>query len=392
MDAFSLRRAALAVHRRLLPTERQSLGFSPYAWLIYVGFLYVEWFFRPIQPHEPLLYGVATLCFLVLYFRGFWVTGRRLAIIVAGMLSIGVLMALATRNPNVAIFFIFAAAFSGGFGTVRRGVVNLVAVSACALVCWLALDLSAFFLFMALTVGLAIGATNIYFTRKEFAEAELRLSQEEIRRLAQSRERERIAQDLHDALGQSLTMISLKAQLARKLADRDRGRMAVELVDIEQASQEALEALREVVAGYRHLELAGELASARLALASAGVEFRYRRDARALMSPPTEQALAYVLREAVTNVIRHAEATRCEASIRRSAGEVVLCLRDDGALAGTARLEGSGGLKNMRARLEAVSGSLSLRNARPGLELIARAPAPEDWQHSTAVPRTLPVG
>jgi len=215
------------------------------------------------------------------------------------------------------------------------------------------------FVTTVLFMGLMSALCNRVWIAKARANQALRLSQDEIRRLAQVAERERIGRDLHDLLGHTLSVIAIKAELASKLALRDPSASQREIADVERVAREALGQVRRAVAGMRAMGLRAEFASARLALAAVEVDFDYRSDELAL-HPETETVLALALREAATNVIRHAQARRCSAELARSGDIVRLAIRDDGL--GGARADGNG-LMGMRERVEAIGGELRLQSA-----------------------------
>jgi two-component system sensor histidine kinase DesK len=147
---------------------------------------------------------------------------------------------------------------------------------------------------------------------------ELHQAREEVKHLATNEERLRLARDLHDLAGHSMATITLKAELARRLMPVDAAAAEKQIADIEQVSRQALTDIREAVSGYRRATLAVETVSARTALEAAAISFE---DDPALvrqpsgLEPEAEAALAWCLREAVTNVVRHSGATRCRARL-----------------------------------------------------------------------------
>lgn len=190
--------------------------------------------------------------------------------------------------------------------------------------------------------------------------AELRLSHDEVRRLAASAERERIGRDLHDLLGHTLSMVALKSELAGRLIERDPAAARSEIADVTRVSREALAQVRSAVSGIRAAALASELASARLLLETSGVAMEYWSDGNALPSD-VETCLAMVLREAVTNVQRHARASRVEVSIIVGTDRVVMRVRDNGR--GGITTPGNG-LTGMRERVARCGGELVVESAR----------------------------
>ncbi|MFD9723165.1 sensor histidine kinase [Streptomyces sp. NPDC059072] len=209
---------------------------------------------------------------------------------------------------------------------------------------------------------------------------ELREARATVAQLAANEERLRMARDLHDLLGHSLSLITLKSELAGRMLPDHPDRAAQQVADIEQVSRQALVDVREAVSGYRRPTLPGELAGARTALAAAGVVAKLPAgecaDLPGELTEEQESALAWSLREAVTNVVRHSGAKRCAVSLETPQtleGPVVeLVVRDDGA--GGQAAPGNG-LTGLTERLEAVGGTLSAGPAgTSGFRLVARVP------------------
>ncbi len=198
----------------------------------------------------------------------------------------------------------------------------------------------------------------------------LQLSQEEVRRLATTAERERIGRDLHDLLGHTLSLITLKLELARKLYDRDDARARQEIGEAEAIAREALAQVRSAVTGIRASDLAGELASARLLLECQQVHLHYT------VPPPmpveVERGLALVLREAATNIVRHAQATQARVEFMQEGRQLVMQIRDDGR--GGLQAEGNG-MCGMRERVAALGGQLQVQSGKgEGTLLTLRVP------------------
>lgn len=193
-------------------------------------------------------------------------------------------------------------------------------------------------------------------------DATLRLTQDEVRRLAIAAERERIGRDLHDLLGHTLSLIVIKSSLARRLVESDARAALVEVTEIERVARQSLAEVREAVTGMRTTALAGELASARLMLEAADIDLRLTT-VDVAVTPECEAALAYGLREAVTNVQRHADATQVDVDLRTAADALELTVRDNGR--GGVSTPGNG-LTGMRERLAKLGGSLHLESAPGG--------------------------
>ncbi|MYU52107.1 MULTISPECIES: histidine kinase [Streptomyces] len=158
---------------------------------------------------------------------------------------------------------------------------------------------------------------------------ELKATRQELARSAVEKERLRFSRDLHDLLGHTLSVVVVKAEAVRRLAPRDLDKALAQAADIEAVGRQALTEIREAVTGYREGSLATELDRARSALEAAGIEPVVRQSGPPL--PPQAGALlGWVVREGVTNAVRHSGATRCEIEVRADAERVRLTLTDDG--------------------------------------------------------------
>ena len=165
--------------------------------------------------------------------------------------------------------------------------------------------------------------------RQGMAQQRLGEVQLEKEKLAADAERERIARDLHDLLGHTLSVIVLKSELASKLADKNPARAIAEIREVERISREALSEVRAAVQGYRGSGLSAELARSKVALDAAGVRLVLER-APLELPPATEAGMSMVLREAVTNIVRHARAQHCTVVIEQRGDGYWLEVKDDG--------------------------------------------------------------
>jgi two-component system, NarL family, sensor histidine kinase DesK len=339
---------------RLLPDDKD-IGWLPYGYLFYLSLFLAYPLATHARPLDWALTGAGVAVFLPLYFSSYWACGLKKLWPVAGMTALGV--AFAPLNPGAAVFFVYAAAAgafagAGGFAwVVIAGIVGIAGLES------FLLRMPGEFWIPAAVFSVFVGAMNIHASQRKIANAKLRLANDEIERLAQVAERERIARDLHDLLGHTLSLIVLKSELAGKLLDVDPGRARLEIRDLERVSRDALGEVRQAVRGYRSGNLAAEIARAQAALETVGVAVDCEADLAALPAPQ-ENAMALALREAVTNVVRHANATSCRIRLRVSAGQCAMEVTDNGR--GGDNQEGNG-LRGMRERAEALGGSVSRR-------------------------------
>ncbi|MEU6771244.1 sensor histidine kinase [Streptomyces sp. NPDC046759] len=208
---------------------------------------------------------------------------------------------------------------------------------------------------------------------------ELRKARATVAHLAANEERLRLARDLHDLLGHSLSLITLKSELAGRMLPDHPGKAAQQVADIEQVSRQALVDVREAVTGYRRPRIAAELAGTQVALTAAGVTAEVPAEPDLAGVPEeSESALAWALREAVTNVVRHSGADRCVVGlVRRQTLEgpmLELSVEDNGS-GGTGSVPGNG-LTGLTERLEKAGGTLEAGRVKHGFRLVARVPAP----------------
>jgi two-component system sensor histidine kinase DesK len=208
----------------------------------------------------------------------------------------------------------------------------------------------------------AIGLMMAAFGRVLRVNRELRSTREELATLAVAEERLRIARDVHDLLGHSLSVITLKSELAARLLERDPARAAGELEEIQAVSREALAEVREAVQGYRGLALADSITRARTALTAAGIDCELA-GAQPALPADVDAVLAWAVREGTTNVIRHSQARHCEIRIRADDESAALEIDDDGRAA-PAPSPGGSGLEGLRERAQRVRGTLEA-GARP---------------------------
>lgn len=345
---------------RLLPPNTY-LGWTPYAWLVYLPIFLIE----PVV-HTRMGLGSAGLwaitlagvaVFLIAYFRGYWVRGQRMLPVVAVLVALGV--CFSPVNTGSSVFYIYAASFAAQLSGARDAFRLIAVITVIAgLTAW-ATEAPLYFWISSVVITPIIGGVNLHFAQIERSNAKLRLAQKENEHLATVAERERIARDLHDVLGHTLSLIVLKAELASKLADRDPQRAAKEIRDVEQVSRKALQEVREAIRGYR-ATLEDEVARARSLLTAASIRGEISA-VSVTLDRAQEETLAMALREAVTNVVRHSGADVCLIQISRDGELCVLDVEDDGR--GSVGAEGSG-LRGMRQRVEALGGTVTLARAR----------------------------
>jgi two-component system sensor histidine kinase DesK len=216
----------------------------------------------------------------------------------------------------------------------------------------------------SLVFGMIVAGLAVWGVRQMIARnADLHAAHQEIARLAVAEERSRTARDLHDILGHSLTVITVKAELAGRLIQVDPARAEREVNDLERLSREALADIRRTVSGYRQVTLAGELVSARAALDAAGIEAELPTAVDEIPGDRRE-LFGWVVREGTTNVIRHSGARQCVVSVCSNAVEIA----DDGRGPSEqpADAKTSSGLRGLSERVEQAGGVLTVGDSNLG--------------------------
>ena len=337
-------------------------------WLIYSVFFFID----PIQRdtrRDWLIFAGVYACFLAIYLLLISVHSRRqqalllLALTVLGVAyypvnggAIGMLIYVAAMAPYTTESLALASATIAAATLIGAAEGVLLHQP---FVAWVSMAL--------LTAGVGIG--NLVGAMHKRANQKLGLAHEQIEHLAKVAERERIARDLHDVLGHTLSVVVLKSELAGKLLGSDAERSRREIGEVEAIARQALAEVREAIRGYRSDGFAAEIARARQALDAAAVSLDYHADGVRL-DPSHEPVLSLVLREAVTNILRHAGASRCRLELAADDRRTVLRVEDNGR--GAIGHEGNG-LRGMRERLEALGGRLEI-DSRQGTRLTAEIP------------------
>jgi two-component system sensor histidine kinase DesK len=328
-------------------------------WLVYLGF----WFLQPWLDHAPLRewlwLALALAVFLPCYMLAYQGPRRSRWIWVLAMFVLG--MVYTPFNQGAWGAFIYVAAALAGIAESTNRVIALLVLECGAFLVeswWL--HFPVYVWAPAAGMSMMLGMNRLRMAQKSRADAKLRMAHEEIEQLAKTAERERIARDMHDVLGHSLSLIVLKSELAGRLFATQPSRAAMEIAEIEASARQALAEVRKTITGYRSEGFASELTRAAQALETAGV--RVHRPVKApYLTPRHEATLSLVLREAVTNIVRHAGARECSIELSTAENSTQMVIADDGR--GDIRQEGNG-LRGMRERVLELGGSLSLESHR----------------------------
>jgi two-component system sensor histidine kinase DesK len=339
---------------------------GPWVYLFWLGFLLL-----PLQIGE---YGAwwataaAVAGFLVVYFWGFLKTGPSLWITRAAMFGIGV--ALFPHNAFAHTFFIYAG-IPGARASMRESIVIIVltVIGSFAYFSWQKSSSVYYGLVAVIVIGL--GVTIIAARANRAAQTALAGKDVEIAGLAKIAERERIARDLHDLLGHTLSVIAIKAELAHKLVGLDGHAAATEMREVADVARKALAEVRQAIVGLRNIGLLEATQAVDTMLRAAGLQTTLNVQALPALTPAQESALAQAVLEAGTNIVRHAQASRVSISIACRESRLTVEVDDNGR--GGPLAEGNG-LAGMRERLTALRGELRYHALEPGTRLIAALP------------------
>ncbi len=356
------------------PTNQKS-GKVRFWWMRYIWVVYSIFFiFDPLQRKSAfhwMLLAIVYPIFLALYLIPHLTSGRKQLAAVAAMFLLG--MVYVPYNYSALGIFIFATATLPFCIKSPRTVMLLISAGCVVILAeGLLLHLSMWIWASAIFFSFIVGGANTAFAQDRIANAKLRLAHEEVEHLAKVAERERIARDMHDVLGHTLSVIVLKAQLAERLIIRDPEKATEEIKSLESIARKALGEVREAIRGYRSEGLASELERAQRTLDAAGVRLECN-SAPPQLSAARETVLSLVLREAVTNIVRHARASRCKVVFSTAEDSHQLLVEDDGC--GGIVGEGSG-LRGMRERIEAMGGTLTIDSTN-GTRLTVSLPTME---------------
>ncbi len=316
---------------------------------------YAPFLFLGFNPEVLIVVITAHVLLMPLFFHVFWLKGYWVVAHVVAMTLLAVLISYFSL-ASIGFFAYAAAACSASRQRFTVTLLLFLVVASYLLMAYVQ-EHSIYAVLVGLFFTLINGINFAVQFRLYLNDRLIKQSQKEVRSLAQVDERERIARDLHDVLGHSLTSITLKAELAGRLIDINPAEAQKHINDIQEISRAALSQVRETVTEYKTNTLQNELSHARIALQSMDIELKC--DLESLVVPPMiESAFAMVVREAVTNVLRHSKASRCSIRLENSKGYLALKINDNGG--GTGDIIFGNGLKGMKERISVLGGWLEV--------------------------------
>ena len=343
---------------------------SPWPWLAHLGIYFFPWMVRAPRSDELLLTAVLIPTFLVLYVLSCRQDDHKRLPYAAGIAVLGAVGA--PIMPTATVFFAYAAASMGWVRPLSLAIKSVGLLLVFIVVVWVVFGHPMIALLPALFFSVMTGFACVMSAEAAAREQALVTAHRTVEKVATLAERERIARDMHDLLGHQLSVVAVKADLARKLISRDPDAAAEELRDIQNMTREALHEVRLAVDAMKQTSVAVEIARARRALEASDVHLE--TDAQIATIPDhLERPVALIIREAITNVIRHAGADRCRLTLQRQANALVLDVHDNGK--GQIAHEGHG-LRGMRERVQQLGGRFVIDHER-GTRLSATFPLPE---------------
>lgn len=356
------------VARKQFRVFPERFGFFPYIWLIYLVFPVMN--FAGYSGYKLTAGYALLLLFLVTYRQLYWAEGRTYTVWLGLQLLIIVVLTVVYSPYNMYMGF-FSSNFVGWYTDMRRfrrALAVFTAVLAGLGLFYLPQVYGPDILFllpsalMMLITPFGIRSIN----RRRMLEKELDQANEQIKEMIKREERMRIARDLHDTMGHTLSLITLKSQLIEKLVVKNPERAQAEAREIQRTSRAALRQVRELVSEMRAVSVAEELVEVAEMLRSAEIALEVEGDAALPgVSDLTQSILSLCIKEGITNIVKHSRADQCRISIVMTPGEVQITLEDNGigveagGSEGTERRDGNG-MKGMGERLALIDGSLTL--------------------------------
>ncbi|AVR00726.1 sensor histidine kinase [Oceanobacillus iheyensis] len=357
----------------------KNTGLSAFAWLVFC-LLPFYFIFRSNSLVETSLGIVMILLFFATYRLSFIKKGWTVYVSVSIEMAISIGMIL---YFGYVYFSLFLAFYIGNIenkaGFLVLYIVNLVTTIS-AVSFGFIMESPQFIAQTPFIVIAIIGAILLPLTlnsrnKRENLERRLEDANQKISRLMVMEERQRIARDLHDTLGQKLSLIGLKSDLAGKIIELDPETAKKEVEDINQTARMALKEVREMVSDMKNAKLKDEVIHARHILEAAGISFQFNReDTNNELPLLVENVLGMCLKEAVTNVVKHSKATVCQVEISNTASELVLIIQDNGVGAiENSEIQRGNGIQGIRERLDFVNGNMSIDTAN-GTTLTIKVP------------------
>lgn len=356
----------------------KNTGLSLYIWIIFcvLPFYFI---FRSTSSLEIVFGVVATLLFFAIFWLTYNEKGPRIYIGLSVEFAINIVMTFLFGYVYFALFIAFyVGIIKSRAGFISMYVIHLVTTVG-AMVIGFIDNYSLFLNHLPFLIMTVLGVILIPIGKRsriqtEALEGELEIAHQRIAELAIVNERHRIARDLHDTLGQKLSMVGLKSELALKLIDKNPAKAKEELVDIQNTSRHALKEVREMISNMKHVSLKDELQVVENILNMTGINSEINMNVDVEDIPVLiENILSMCLRESVNNVVKHSKASNCCIDLTETKGDILLKVSDDGKTDDMNFIYGNG-LEGMKERLSFINGEFQAGRSSDGFEINIAVP------------------
>ncbi|AIE60011.1 sensor histidine kinase [Bacillus methanolicus] len=359
---------------------RKFSGISPYIWSVF-SILPFYFIFQSSSTREIIVGISLTILFFIAFRFAFISKGWPVYLWTCILIAISLTMTILFQF----IYFAFYIAYYNGHIKNRIAFFTLYIIHLAAttfainynLVFQEKLFLKQLPFIIIICISVILLPFNIYNRKKQGQlEEQLEDANKRIAELVKQEERQRIARDLHDTLGQKLSLIGLKSDLARKLVYKDPEQARNELKDVQQTARTALNEVRKMVSQMRGVRLKEEIIRVKQILKAAQINLVCDKEEFTLtnVSPFLENILSMCLKEAVTNVVKHSNASTCQITIEQSWNEICVTVQDDGiGIVEDQDLTKGNGLQGMKERLDFVNGSMEIIS-NEGTTLVMKVP------------------
>lgn len=352
----------------------KQMGFFPYIWLVYL--LYPLYYLMGQSGWKLILGGGMLMIFVIAYRQLYFVPKN---FIMWACIQLVITFLFSTFYDPYMIFFGFFTANAIAFATTKKQFRLLFFLLIVMIGSFMWVNIRVFTNTSAITVipmfilmiVTPFGMRN--FNQKKILRTQLSEANEQIRDLVKREERQRIARDLHDTLGHTLSLITLKSQLVEKLIVKNPERASLEAKEITQTSRTALKQLRELISDMRMITVEEELEQVKVILQAASISLEVQQETNTnVLSPLEQNIVGMCLREAVTNVVKHSKAAACTITLFEEQGKLMVQVKDNGI--GLQKNHDGNGILGMRERLALIDGVLKLDDIHNGTMLTIHVP------------------
>lgn len=350
------------------------MGIFPYIWLVYL--LYPLYSFMGQSGWKLILGGGMLIIFLIAYRQLYFVPKN---FVMWACIQLVITFIFSMFYDPYMIFFGFYTANAMGFAATKKQfrllffflivmMGSFMLVNMREFTNTSAINIIPMFILMIVT---PFAMRN--FNQKKVLSTQLSEANEQIHDLVKREERQRIARDLHDTLGHTLSLITLKSQLVEKLIVKNPERACLEAKEITQTSRTALKQLRELISDMRMITVEEELEQVKVILQAASISLEVQQETSTnVLSPLEQNIVGMCLREAVTNVVKHSKATECTITLFEEQGKLIVQVKDNGI--GLQKNHDGNGILGMRERLALIDGMLKLNDVHNGTMLTIHVP------------------